>query len=248
MTTTRVLDADTADAGQVHARLDGDDGAGGERSALGAASDSRGSSWISSPTPWPVPWEKASRPARRRRSTSRQAASTARHVAARPHRGDAGGLGRGDDVEQPLLVGVGIAEADRAGHVGAVAVDLGAEVEDDEVALDDGAPTTGRWWGLAPFGPEATIVSKLGPLAPSRRISVSSSRPNSASVGPSRSRRAEPVEGGAWRWRRPPRSGRSRRRPSTTRSAVDECRRGHELGDEREATSDHGAAARPTVT
>src|SRR5690606_41154464 len=39
----------------------------------------------------------------------------------------------------------------------------------------------GRAWGLAPLGPLATIVSNDRSIGPRRRISVSSSRPNSRS-------------------------------------------------------------------
>ena len=55
----RVLDADAAVLGKVDARLDGDDVAGGERSSR-TVGDTRGASWMSRPTPWPVPWRNAS--------------------------------------------------------------------------------------------------------------------------------------------------------------------------------------------
>ncbi len=55
-----------------------------------------------------------------------------------------------------------LTDDDRAGHVGAVAVDERAEVDDDEVAVGDAPGAPGGRWGLAPFGPEATIVSNDG--------------------------------------------------------------------------------------
>ena len=85
-----VLDADATVLGEVDARLDGDDVAGGERS-IGRRGHP-GSSWMSRPTPWPVPWTKASpQPA-----SAITAAAGRVDVAggdARPHRGDAGRLG-----------------------------------------------------------------------------------------------------------------------------------------------------------
>ena len=67
-----------------------------------------------------------------------------------------------------------LADHERAGHVGVVAVDERAEVDDHGVALDDAcvARAVVRAGGVA--GPLATIVSKLGPSAPSARIRCSS--------------------------------------------------------------------------
>jgi hypothetical protein len=54
----------------------------------------------------------------------------------------------------------------------------------------------GRWWGLAALGPPATIVSKLLPSAPRRRISVSSSRPKLLGPGHVVGLEAEPGQPG----------------------------------------------------
>ena len=54
---------------------------------------------------------------------------------------------------------------------------------------------SGRWWGMAAFGPPATMVSKLGPSAPRRRISCRGpgrSRPRSARRRAGRARRPGP--------------------------------------------------------
>ena len=94
-----VLDAHAAVLGQVHARLDGDDVAGGQGSQS-TCDATRGASWISRPTPWPVPWRKASaQPASS--MTARQASSTALPSTPAAHRGHAGPLALGDDVEHP---------------------------------------------------------------------------------------------------------------------------------------------------
>ncbi len=119
----RVFDADAAVLGEVHTRLDGDDRAGGERSSTVAAT--RGSSWISRPTPWPVLCENAS-PQPASSMMSRQAWSTARHVDTRrppPRRRPAGWRPprRACGPAWP----VGSPDHERAGHVGAVAVDDG---------------------------------------------------------------------------------------------------------------------------
>ena len=101
VTTTVSSIADAAVLGEVHARLDGDHVAGGERSSRTSGA-TRGASWMSRPTPWPVPWVKAS-PQPASSMTSRQAASTS--LAATPARTAAtpGGLRLDDDVEHPLL-------------------------------------------------------------------------------------------------------------------------------------------------
>ena len=61
-----VLDADAAVLGKVDAGLDGHDVAGGERSSRPSRPPA-GASWISRPTPWPVPCDERVAPAGRRR-------------------------------------------------------------------------------------------------------------------------------------------------------------------------------------
>ena len=84
-----VLDPDSAMTREVHAGLHRDDLAGGER--ITAVAATRGDSWMSRPTPWPVPWVKAS-PHPAASITVRQAASTSLRGHPGAHRGDAGGL------------------------------------------------------------------------------------------------------------------------------------------------------------
>ena len=104
-------------------------------------------------------------------------------VGARPYRGPPRLLARAHDVVHPARLGAGVADADRAGHVGAVAVDDATEVDDHELVAARCARSYGRAWGFDPFGPEATMGSKLTPLAPRRRISNSSASATSRSVG-----------------------------------------------------------------
>ena len=114
----------------------------------------RGSSWMSRPTPWPVPCRKA--------SAQPASAITARHavvdVLGRDpggHRRHAGRLRRQDHVVHPLLGLRELPHGDGAGHVGVVAVDEGTEVDDHEIALRHGAVRRGgggAWprWGRRP--------------------------------------------------------------------------------------------------
>ena len=69
--------------------------------------------------------------------TARHARSTVGAGDAGAHRVAAGLLARGDEVPEAAGVGAGVADADGAGHVGAVAVDDAAEVDDDELAAAD---------------------------------------------------------------------------------------------------------------
>ena len=57
-----VLDAHAADAGEVDAGLDGDDVTGRQGITAHVAA-TRGASWISRPTPWPVPCDERVAPA-----------------------------------------------------------------------------------------------------------------------------------------------------------------------------------------
>ena len=108
-----------------------------------ALAATRGASWISRPTPWPVPCTNASaQPAaaitsRHARSTAAQSAPGAHRLASRP-------LALAHDVPHAARVGAGIADAHRARHVGAVAVDDATEVDDDELAALDAARARAR--------------------------------------------------------------------------------------------------------
>ena len=175
----------------------------------------QGASWMRRPTPWPVPWVKRS-PQPAAVMNDRQAASTSLAAHAVAHGGHAARLSLGDEREQLGLLGRRLPQHRRAGHVGVVAVDGGAEVEHQRDRPRGCDGRSGRWWGRPAFGPPATIVSKLGPPAPRRRISLSRARAKSASVGSSSSStstlaRASPAMSAA-RW-----SGPARRRPSRTR-------------------------------
>jgi len=69
----------------------------------------------------------------------------------------------------------GATDAEGAGHVRAVAVESGAEVDHDRVAGGDGAVARSGV-GLAAFGPEATMVRRRGPANRGRRMAVSRAR------------------------------------------------------------------------
>ena len=88
----------------------------------------------------------------------------------RPDRGHAGGLRGPDDLDHPglgVVERLGPADRDRAGHVGVVAVDERAEVDDDEVAALDARGPTGVWCGPGAVGAgrddrlEADVVGAL---------------------------------------------------------------------------------------
>ena len=155
-----VLDADATVLGKVHAGLDGDHVAGRERS-IGRPADTRGSSWISSPTPWPVPWgrrraQPASAMTSRGRRASTSAPLTPAATAATPAAWAATTTSSMRALRRRRL-----ADRDRAGHVGAVAVDQGAEVDDDEVALARSTrPTRAGGGAWRRSGPTPTMVSK----------------------------------------------------------------------------------------
>ena len=98
-----------------------------------------GASWMSRPTPWPVPCSnRSAQPASAMTCAADVVDLLGRdaRAARRPRRRPA----TADDVEDAgqLAVGLG-ADAERAGHVGAVALEGGAEVDDHRVARRIGA-------------------------------------------------------------------------------------------------------------
>ena len=127
--------------GNIDTGLDGDDEAGGEDSS--AHWLTVGASWMSRPTPCPVPCSKRSaQPASA--MIARQTSSTSLAAMPGPHRGGAGRLRRPHDVEDAgqLALGLGV-DAERARHVGAVALEGGAEVDHHRVAPRDAAARRG---------------------------------------------------------------------------------------------------------
>ena len=126
-----------------------------------------GASWMSRPTPWPVPCSKRSaQPASA--MIWRQTSSTSLALIAGPHGGGPGRLGlahHGEDARQ-LALGVR-ADAEGARHVGAVALEGGAEVDHHRVAGVDACGPPGWWWGLAEFSPGGDDRLEGGALRPS---------------------------------------------------------------------------------
>ena len=210
-----VLDADAAVPGEVHAGLDGDDVAGGERSSRRSRA-TRGASWISRPTPWPVPCTNASpQPAVVDDVAARRVDVRARRRPA-AHRGTPGRLALEHDVEHPALASApGSPTHDRAGHVGAVAVDEAPKSMHHELARARCGAIAGRWWGLAPFGPDADDrleAGAVGAPAGASRCRARARTPPRWARRPAGARRAASASS-AMRAARP-RCGRPRRRPS----------------------------------
>ena len=170
----RVLDPDAAEPGTVDAGLHGHHVPDLESRPWRPAT-ANGSSWMSRPTPWPVPWVKSARPAG---LGDQVAAGRVDGVG-----GDAGPDGRTPAAWAAVTtsssrrcVGARLPDDERAGHVGVVAVDQRAEVDDDEIALDDRGAGRGGGGAWPTFGPLATMVSKLGPARRGDASSVSSAR------------------------------------------------------------------------
>ena len=156
--------------------------------------ESRGASCTSSPTPWPRPWPNSSpKPAAvdhvARGRVDLRAGRRPRATAVEP-----GELRLEADV-------VGVAQLvrqrpgrERARAVGAVAVELGARVDDDASRRPRPSGRSGRACGCAPFGPAATIVSNAGASAPSSWKSSSSRQASSRSVRPTKRLLGEALE------------------------------------------------------
>ena len=211
--TTRVSSTRTPPwVGQVHTRLDGDDDAGGERS-IGGGRHPRGLVDLEAHAVAGAVQEgvapagvvddvAAGRVDRRRRPRPAPTASTPACWAAVT------------TSSMRAWVGDGLAHHDGAGHVRAVAVDQRAEVEHHEVALDD-APGRRAVVGLGPVRPGGH--DRLERVAPGARAGGSRSRARGRT--PARSARSSQPRRARWpapgrRWRRPPRCGPPRRRPS----------------------------------
>src|ERR1700728_1660942 len=124
-----VLDTDTAVPGNIDTGLNGDDEAGGEDSSA-QLTDRRGLVDIEA-DPMPGAVLEALRPTGIGDDPPADVVDLFGRDAG-PHRGGAGGLGGLDDVEDagqlPFRLGV---DAEGPGHVGAVALEGGAEVDHD---------------------------------------------------------------------------------------------------------------------
>ena len=99
--------------------------------------------------------------------TSRHARSTAGAVGAGAHRVAAGPLALAHDVPHAPGLGAGVADAHRAGHVGAVAVDDAPEVDDDQLAgLDPPAARAGVRLGRVGAGGDDRVEAVAARAAP----------------------------------------------------------------------------------
>src|SRR5262249_49849978 len=148
-----------------------------------AVDATRGASWISRPTPWPVECENASaHPAsaitsREARSMSAQRTSAA--PIARPawwvwsttsYTRRASGPGSPTDTVRVMSEQYPSTMQPKSHTI---------------ISLCSMRRTLGMWCGFAPFGPDAMIGSKLFPLAPRSRIANSSSSAKARSLRPS---------------------------------------------------------------
>ena len=202
-----------------------------------------GASWMSRPTPCPVPCTKAS-PQPASSITARQAASTPATGAPARHRSHPGRLGGGDDLEHAALrpvEGTDPADGDGAGHVRVVAVDEGAEVDDHEVAALDparaglvvgaGAVGTGGDDGV-----EADVVGPPGCASrPSRTAASASSVGPASSCGSTAASASSAMAQAASMRATSPASFTARR--SSTRPSVGTSVAGHELGRTRRCSA-----------
>ena len=148
-----------------------------------------GPSWISSPTPWPRPCVNAS-PYPAPSITSRAAASTSAPLTpSRTASIPACWACRHDIVDLLQLRG-GLAERDRARHVGVVATVQGAEVHLDDVAFLEGAVPrlVVRLGRVLTEGHDRTRTTGRP-----RRLDAAASRARGPPAARSRRRRASPA-------------------------------------------------------
>ena len=176
----QVLDPDAELPGQVDARLDGDDVAGPQL-VLGARRQPRALVHLQ-PDAVAEPVPEALAVARRLDQLARDGVGVAAGEA-RAERLERGRLGLADQLVDLARLGAGVAGGEGAGAVRAVAVELGAHVEDDELARRRSRARPGSACGSAPFGPAATIGGNEG-SAPSSRMRASQARATSRSARP----------------------------------------------------------------
>ena len=232
--------------GEVHAGLDGDAVPGGE-DVGGRPSSRRGCSWITSPMPWPVPWMKASpqpascdhlaagavdvdapdaRPAprRRRRPATRRTTSSIR-----------------------CWVVVRLADHAACGSCRSGSRRRWRRSRSPPARRRRDEPMTrsvGRAWGLAPFGPLATMVSNDGAVGAVVGHGVLELAPELRSVRPSWSRCRTSASAASAIWARRVRAGRPRPSSFTARWSSTTLLGGHEVGP-REGVDGPAALCRP---
>ena len=109
-----------------------------------------------------------------------------------PHGGHPFGLGVAHHLEDPGQLAVGLAARRRtSGSCPSGSRRRSRRSRPPPAPRRRCGRSVGWWWGLAEFGPAATIVSKAAPSAPPRRMAVSRARANSSSVTGSRGRGGE---------------------------------------------------------